>query len=175
MTIGGHCLSSSGCTTKVSIAPLAVWMSTRRSFNVSTPVQLAQGLDHLIDESAWLSSLYTMLILFYTHSLDNPPLATAPICHWNRCPPHRDGRSARQRAAPVRQRAAPSWHAVTVLLIASSKPRRHGAIVWNSTMLDSLLLIDGTPRRSDHRHRFVYLPGVARIERWPKARAEQPG
>src|SRR5262249_2627855 len=38
-TTGGDCLSSPGCTTKVSSAPLAVWMSTRRSFNVSTPVQ----------------------------------------------------------------------------------------------------------------------------------------
>src|ERR1700757_4501026 len=53
MTTGGHCLSSPGCTTKVSTEPLAVWMSTRRSFNVST------------------HPLYTMLILFYTIAVND--------------------------------------------------------------------------------------------------------
>jgi hypothetical protein len=37
------------------------------------------------------------------------------------------------------------------------------------------LVTDGTPRRSDHRHRLAHLPAVAGIERQPRARAGQRG
>src|SRR5215470_3446085 len=85
-----------------------------------------------------------------------PSVVPAPRCmdvEWNPpfCDSHDNGRS----------------HCDGTLL----SPAPAGIFFGTPSHLIIALVTDGTPRRSDRRHRLAHLPAVAGIERQPRARA----